>query len=409
MKLKNIIFALLAICCLPACSKDEPVVGGDSGETAEASVSFVVSSEPATKAAVTNKETFVQTLTAYIFKDESGYPLVASKKMTAQGNSSISRIEAIKVKVHLDENGNSTDKFVAVFVANATPSAEISSLDVLMASALKETADFSDGILPMCSEKIRFANLKSGDNWVSADGNPEDGFLSGNVSSSAGKAHVELTRLVSRVEVSKLDVNFSKETAEGSIPVKYPNASFTLHEISLVNVNANTRIAGDGVAETYLRGLKDEVYDPIKEDLTWLAASGYSAYLTQDYSNNPVEMKDSYDFDFVGGNGKTKDGEAFVKYIYPNTETKGTALLISGMFKRSEIATPEMKYYRVYLNAERITAPAAIGRNNVYQLTIHISGEGSPKPDPVLETVGVSLELSIKPWEVYVQNETITN
>lgn len=410
MKLKNIIFALLVICCLPACSKDEPVVGGDSGEAAEASVSFVVSSDPTKAVVVTGKESFIRTLTAYIFKDEPGYPFVTSKTITSDGQNTITQIEDIKVKVQLDENGNSADKFVVVFVANATPATDVSSLDVLMASTIIHTADFSDGILPMSSAKIRFANLKAGDNWVYADSRSNDGFVDGNVEYQPGKANVALTRFVSRVEVDKLDVNFSDDgSAEGSIPVKYPNASFTLHTISLVNVNATTNISGEVGVPSYLRGLSDAVYNPLAGELTWIASSGYLAYLTHDYSGNLVELKGSDEFFFIDKTDAKKDGEKFVRYMYPNSAAKGTALLISGMFKRNASAEPEMRYYRAYLNEQGLTSPASIGRNNQYVVTIHINGEGSDKPDPISETVGISVGLSVKPWNVYEQNSGITN
>lgn len=401
MKLRNIIIASFAACALTACSKDDAVTKNDSGETVEALISFAVSSDPATKASLENgygQEKYIDKLTAYIFKG-SDKTFVTSKTVTAEenGNKSVEQIDKITIKIQKDGN----EQFIAVFVANATPAAEVNTLANLMASTLNRS---DDTYLPMVSKQITFANLQIGENWI--DNN-------GQVSPDAQGKYtlIELNRLVARIEVDKLDVQNLYE--------KYPDAAFKLETISLVNVNSTTIPDKENTVGGYLRGLDDETFNECT-DLEWLKASSFDGYLLNTYTKNKYliptegsgsENENNFIFPNSGQdyNLNLHDGQRFVKYIYSSPASSNTALLLSGKFKRDKnSAKEETRYYRVYLNDD-VNTPGAIESNKIYLVTIFIGGEGSPKPDPVLETVGVSIQLEVAPWKVYEQNEDITN
>lgn len=404
MKLRNILIALFAVCALTACSKDDAVTKNDSGETVEALISFAVSSEPVTKMFLENgyvQEKYIDKLTAYIFKG-SDKTFVTSKTVTADdnGGKSVEQIEKIVVKVRQ----NSNDQFIAVFIANATPTKEINTLNDLMTSTL---ARGKDEYLPMVSKQIQFANLQIGENWIDNNGQVVSSTTQGKYTA------IDLTRLVARIEIEKLDVQ--------SLQDKFPNAAFKLETISLVNVNSATIPDKDNnTVGGYLRGLDDETFDNCT-DLEWIKSpSSFDDYLLTTYTKEkymiPTQAsgnssENNFIFPDSGEeyNSAIHDGPRFVKYIYSSPESSNTALLLSGKFKRDKNSTKEeTRYYRVYLN-DNINAPGAIESNKIYLVTIFIGGEGSPKPDPVLETIGVSIQLKVKPWEVYVQDEEITN
>lgn len=404
MKLRNILIALFAVCALTACSKEEPVVGGGTGETVDASISFAVISDPTTKAETqTLAEKRIEKLVAYIFEDK-GSDNSLKKLVTSTEAVESTQIRHVTVKVQPTADGGSSDKFIVVFLANATPVNAISSLNDLLTSPLNKSAadlDVANNPLPMVSEPISFGNLKPNtgeqiENWIAAGGEIKEGFHSSD-DAPTGYKPIEMERLVARVQLDKLRVSFDQ---------KYPDASFELLQIALANVRNTTTI--DKAYLSFVHGFNNDFYTSVLNGWIYKNNLDVCPYLCETYSNQVLKKQEVYDFEH----------KSFVKYIYFNPLPSGevnndtsTALVITGNFIRNTNYpnVKEERHYRVYLNDVDVTNPAAVLRNTVYQLDVTLTGEGSPNPDEILETVGVSLILSVKPWTVYVQNEDISN
>lgn len=403
MKLRNIIITSFAVCALAACSKEEPVVGGGTGETVDASISFAVVSDPTTKAETQIlAEKRIEKLVAYIFEDK-GSDNSLKKLVTSTEAVESTQIRHVTVKVQPTADGGSSDRFIVVFLANATPVNTINSLNDLLTSPLKESAadlDVANNPLPMVSEPISFGNLKPDpeeqiENWIAKGGEIKEGsHSSGDV--PEGYEPIEMERLVARVQVDKLSVSFDQ---------KYPNASFELLQIALANVRNTTTI--DKAILSFVHGFSKTFYASVTNGWIYEDNQDVCSYLCETYSNQVLKKQETYNF------GEKR----FVKYIYFNplseeaNNNTSTALVITGNFIRNTNYpdAKEERHYRVYLNETDVAKPAAVLRNTVYKLDVTLTGEGSPNPDEILETVGVTLRLSVKPWEVYVQNEDISN
>lgn len=404
MKLRNIIITSFAVCALAACSKEEPVVGGGTGETVDASISFAVISDPTTKAETqTSPEKRIKKLVAYVFENK-GSDNSLNKLVTSTEPVESTQIRHITVKVQPTADGGSTDQFIVVFLANATPVNTINSLNDLLTSPLEELAedlDVANNPLPMVSKQISFGNLKPNaekqiENWIAKGGEIKEGLHTSN-DVPQGYEPIEIERLVARVQVDKLSVSFDQ---------KYPNASFELLQLALANVRNKTTI--DKAVLSFVHGFDSDFYTAVSNGWIYKENSTVCPYLRENYSSQVLKNQETYNF----GN------KSFVKYIYFNpllgavsNDDASTALVITGNFVPN-INYPiakEKRHYRVYLNDVDVVKPAAVLRNTVYKLNVTLTGEGSPNPDEILETVGVSLTLTVKPWEVYEQNEDITN
>lgn len=401
MKLRNIIITSFAVCALAACSKEEPVVGGGTGETVDASISFAVVSDPTTKAETQIlAEKRIEKLVAYIFEDK-GSDNSLKKLVTSTEAVESTQIRHVTVKVQPTADGGSSDRFIVVFLANATPVNTINSLNDLLTSPLKESAadlDVANNPLPMVSKQISFGNLKPNtgeqiENWIAAGGEIKEGLHSSD-DVPTGYKPIEMERLVARVQLDNLGVSFDQ---------KYPDASFELLQIALANVRNTTTI--DKAILSFVHGFS--FYTSVPNGWIYEDNQDVCSYLCETYSNQVLKKQKTYNF------GEKR----FVKYIYFNplseeaNNNTSTALVITGNFIRNTNYpdAKEERHYRVYLNEADVAKPAAVLRNTVYKLDVTLTGEGSPNPDEILETVGVTLRLSVKPWEVYVQNEDISN
>lgn len=408
MKLRNIFLATLAVCTLASCSKDNDDTPSGPVQPVDAIISFAATADLKTKA--TDKgfesEQFVNTLTAYIFKDvgtDADKVLAGTQTVTAEDGKSIDRIEHIVVKVSpVDEEGSATaDEFIAVLVANTEALSDVNTLADLKGKTLtKEAWMYIPGtdLIPMRSNEIKIKGLmpyavkeKKYENWVGT----KVEHLIENVGKPAADNVIMLKRLAARVQVEGISVKF-----DGT----YPGASFTLDSLSLVNVHPTSTLEGGN--GTYVKGGQSSgyeidrkwIYPGNKNDVTKELGKAYAGV---DPATVPWQVGESRDF---------------CRYIFANP-VKGdnadiyeTALLITGKFKRQANSTPEVRNFRVLLKDDAATdRNPQVLMNNIYKLIVTITGEGSGNEDNIELNAHVSFKIDVAPWNVINQDEDDTN
>lgn len=428
MKLRNLLLSTLAVCMFASCSKDD---GGIQvpAEPMDAFLSFATSSVIKTRATedlggseTKEKENIVKDLYVFIFKnptevgdDASKMPLVGNGSVSGDGKTSVTSIEHVIVKVTPNaENpsAESSDRFIAVLVANPGKGFVPSTLKELRETILTNSIEqykVGESYLPMVSEELPITGLKPmvktenatvhNENWVCGKNDvrygtetqePEDGI-----------DEIQLTRLVARVQVEKI-IN--------KIGDAYQGASFQLTNLSLVNVRpyATMNEGKAGEKYEYVKGFESANYEKYDE---WiyptfagnLLTEGYKKTLSLTYPNLNLGTETSF-----GINGEKQ----FLSYAFANSVEASykTALLITGLFKRSAASEGEIKNFRVILqDAELGINAVQIVPNNVYKLIITITGEGSSNEDKIESNAHVSVEIKVANWFVVNQTEVDVN
>lgn len=436
MKLRNICLAIWGICTLASCSKgDDPVVGPVG--PADASVSFATAtmevkglrSSKATDSEVIGKEQLVKKLTAYIFKDngDNDELNVLAVKSTVQADpkdekSTISAINKIVVKVTpTADNQSSEDRFIAILVANGKDREVTNLAELKQATLSEDIASYLPGkaVLPMVSEPIRFYGLKPivkttdgattttayVENWIDAAGGavvPVDG--TGTVP-PVGLSEVMLNRLIARVQVES--ITFSP-AGDGN-----PDASFQLTNLSLVNVRpASTLEAGVGA---YVKGYESTGYQAMPNPWIDPASSAtwkkYEQVLGTYYSGADYLLSKTNRIDWT-----VDTQNKFYSYAFANEADAPyqTALLISGIYYQH---TPtlengykgEVKNFRVIVQDPKDAGVIKVKPNNVYKLTITITGAGSSNEDNIEKNASVSALITVEDWNVVEWTEDDVN
>lgn len=423
MKLKNICWSWLAIALLASCSDHDgpaPDPVPDPNVPLEASVSFAAASSLQTKAGETDvnlinaKEKFVNTLTAYIFQDTGGSD--ESKTLLGHGTAvskdgvSVDAVKHIVIKVSPGKTfeAASDDHFIAVLVANAETTALPANLKELKEMVLTKLVDTylpGESYLPMVSDEIAFTGVVPivinadgsrtyRENWIEDGGKVK---VSAESTSDSGVApegleKIELIRLVARVQVEELIM---------SIKGEYPDATFTLTDLALVNVRPTASwVTGIG---DYVKGYQSDNYVPADK---WISPDAVVKNSLAKTYRVPLEGNQTVTF---GAQGQP---EKFYCYIFPNAfeAPYPTALLIAGKLKRHANAQEEVKHFRVILQDTKDGAQAVqVKRNHVYKLNVTVVGEGSGNEDQVETSAYVSASITVGEWTVITQVEEDEN
>lgn len=425
MKLRNLFLSGLAVCIFASCSKDDDSIKGPV-EPVDASLSFTASSVIKTKAEDIEKkgvENIVKDLYVFIFKvpnaedDATKMPLAGSGSASGDGKISVTSINHVVVKVTPDVNdpsAASADKFVAVLVANPATTLTPSTLADLRNATLTnsiEQYEVGKSYLTMVSEELSISLLKPivktetatthNENWVCGDNDVRYGL--DEVKPGAGIKEIPLTRLVARVQVEKI-IN--------KINDAYPDASFQLTNLSLVNVHPYATMKGGEGSDSYayVKGFESENY--VKHD-EWIYPDFTGSALTEDYGK---ALSLAYN-DFILPTGEIlfggeSENKQFLGYAFANpvdAEYK-TALLISGIFKRNAASEGEIKNFRVILQDIELGENAVqVVPNNVYKLNVTITGEGSTNEDKIESNAHISVEIQVADWFVVIQTEDDVN
>lgn len=469
MRFKYLLATSILACSLVSCSDDNGGVDIPDYKEIETSVSLsgLAFDEATTKtkgSAIDQTETgsegerYIHTLTAILFYEDDGR-YAAMKTVTSDG-SSITSIENVVVKVKALEAGEvSPTQFNAVLIANVAGIPQPANLDAFRASHFEGIRNHTFmGVhpiggasrlqyLPMASAILTgIKGLVAGseyNNWVegnkavtnttsgnktvklTTDGKKVDTSVApGDVYSATGK-EVLLTRLVARIQLEKLSVNFT-ENLKG--------ASFELVNVALANVSNASKFCSDDSFQHIIGQGSNGAYDKknaffrgypaefTREDY-WLAQGTYSYDAFQvDYVNyrlpaissgNSVTFRDRtvsqpasgptmaqfYAFE-CDGYEIAKDNEAV-----SSGNTAYTSLIITG-----KILNAGIEGYRSFrIPIKEGSLPPQVKRNNVYKVSATITGVGTPNPDQVWLNASVGFEITVEPWAVMNQTESDKN
>lgn len=432
MKLRNLFLSTLVVCAFSACTKDDDGIQLPV-EPVDASISFATTTLTQTKAGNDtegsenkNNETLVNELYAFIFKvpkdetDKAKMTLVGSGKATSADGESVTTINHIIIKVTPNPQGEtlaSHDKFKAVLVANpgsafSTSYASLADLqDATLTNSIEKYPFKDSPCLPMVSEVIDVEDIVPiikgeetihNENWIDSDKTVtvklED---NKEITKPESAGTIELVRLVARVQVEQI-ISKIHEAYEGS--------SFELTNLSLVNVRPLATMVdgkGDGTYE-YVKGFQSENYTEYDR---WIYPAFSKEQITENHKTALSKTYSGVTFSAVSYEWAPKDENKFYSYAFPNGHTASyqTALLITGLFKRSTADAGTVKNFRVILQDRALADPIQVVCNNVYKLVITLTGEGSSNEDKIELNAHISVEIEVAKWFVVDQTETDVN
>jgi hypothetical protein len=390
MKKNNWLTAILFACLLTSCGSETATVEEDSGLSALLELNLQGSST-ATKSspgiAVRSQGTLPGTGT--IGEDEGTINRITVGVFKTDGTTDvITETTTLTSDYKLTVNATEGDREIIV-VANAPEGyfagittktaflAKAVSLNVTTPGDLGE-ADQLTNDLPMSGQ----ATTQSGGTVTTIP-------LSQGTTVSA---YVSLTRLVSRISISKISYSFES----GGL---YPAAVFTPTEVFLYNAETeSTWDVGSTLPTTTVPGQG--------EASTSTAGGNYKVYLGETVS------------DFTNGTAFT---DPYFFYTFANHDASlPTKLIIKGTFDVNGDGTINTAdgdgtvYYPIVINKSQTgtvltggTGDATTDRNKTYALTATIKGKGVTSPGEDINPADVSLTVSVAAWAVYItQNVT---
>ncbi|WP_293739047.1 fimbrial protein [uncultured Parabacteroides sp.] len=444
MKLRNLLFAGLAIATMASCSKDDDSNNGPKADV-DASLAFVVTSDELQTKAETEdgsvKEDFINKLDVYVFRGQDGTATLANKKtVNAKNGVTVSQVDHIVVKVSpgntLDEA--STDQFTAYFLANCDDITATTLSTFESAVAAKSVEDFTNDeqsstykYLPM-AKKITFTGVKP---LVNSDGLYVENWIQNNstvksadpvdktaheasVTAPSDNADVVVERLVARVQVEKIEVDLSAISS---------NATFQLTHLALANVHTDvTPVGTTATTGVWAKGYQSQNFVSKDTVIAPYSADPYDEAVSSLVKSYTLKGVNTGTFNFGTG---TLD--KFVSYIYPNDgndtfkftlgsaslntpnekEATGyTLLLIAGDYKATSASTAEKRHFRVKIDHDPGAAvDYRVVANYIYKLTVTITGEGSGNEDDYKLNAHVAATIDVAPWNVVEQNEDDAN
>lgn len=226
------------------------------------------------------------------------------------------------------------------------------------------------------------------------------------VGTTSADVSLELSRLVARVALVKLDVS--------QLP---SGASFTPQEIFMYNVNDKCTLGG---TPSQSAGLKESsiATDAGKCEMTdangaLIATLTDYAYLssgllslTKDANNQYVSATNPYFF-----------------YVFPHESANPTKLVVKGLYKSSASATGTVCYYPIIVNhgqvgttivhgsvtttGEAVTDDSQIKANSTYGISLSIKGEGSASPLIDSNSATANITMTVAAWSGYTQEVVV--
>lgn len=386
MKRNKVYLFLLSGLLLAACSKEDEPSPTPGGEDAFATVSVAVDGIARTKATKadatqpgTDAENKIKNLTV-VFIDESKNEVIAhGYREIGEGEQNTTARVGLK-----------TGTYKMLLLANTNNISSFKPSDYYdeMIASLEKQGSENGFVMSNIPENIE---IKAGENEIKAkDGTP-----------------VKIKRLVGRIDLSKLTVDFKYNDgeSEGSKDKDLQGITglkFRLKRIFLANVRPESYLfetkghlieKGGG---SYLRGIEDDNY--YNNDNSEIAKeSTYASYLSENKEPD-IEIKEDESFDNVASfytmtNSATKEVGSYPVILY----IKGD-LYDSGN-KKSVLSN---RYFRIKL-------AKGVQRNTLYKIEATIQGKGSPEPGDNKENIDLSVTITVESWEGITLDEYTIN
>ena len=378
MKRNKIYLFLLSGLLLAACSKEDEPVPTPGGEDAFATVSVAVDGINGTKATKadatqlgTDAENKIKNLTV-VFIDESKNEVIAhGYREIGEGEQNTTARVGLKT---------GTYKMLLLANTNNISSFKPSDYYDKMIASLEKQGSENGFVMSNIPENIE---IKAGENEIKAkDGTP-----------------VKIKRLVGRIDLSKLTVDFKYNDgeSEGSKDKDLQGITglkFHLKRIFLANVRPESYLfetEGHFIEKeggSYLRGIEDDSY--YDNDNSEIAKeSTYAPYLSEKKEpDNVIEITEDGSLDNVASfyamtNSATKEVGSYPVILY-----------IKGDLYDSGNKKPVLsnRYFRIKL-------AKGVQRNTLYKIEATIQGKGSPEPGDNKENIDLSVTITVKSWE----------
>jgi len=422
MKFASLFLVVVTVLSFSACSDDDGPGTEESKEPVEAYLSVAampdLSTRTRSEATTTEKEVFIEKLTAFVFTENNVLHAVKSESSQKDSNGenvSVSEVREISVKVIPNYNSDySETKFKVVLLANSEIDInEIQTLEDLYSKVSSSSTSSIEDYLPMSSGVLTISNINWKDaskdkNWISKGG--------GDVTADKPGvgSEIELKRLVARVELAGVKLDLDKY---------YSNAEFLVDSVYLVNVRTKAHYIINPISDSegddesveykqsgYFRG------GPVKfTTIDKLIANDGTG---DDDPDNYSTYKDSYSTVFaqaikLGTTENVADFASCKYYVYPSsllaTNQAGyeTRLVLSCRYRFSDKLDYIRKYFHIVIGKDGLQDAAAMGvlNNNVYGIHVTITGEGSPNPDEYIPNSYLTIKLEVQPWTVVHQTE----
>jgi len=206
----------------------------------------------------------------------------------------------------------------------------------------------------------------------------------------------KVKRVVGRVDLSKLDVNWQDEDLQ-----KIDGLEFHLTQVFLANVRP----------KSYLFDMTDwDFMNDAEKHALENKKDGYLCGIDKTGGDivvgNVLDENLLYEYKDVTINSTTSKTDLAHFYAMTNSDTKDGAapviLYIKGDLYDSKNNKPVLtnRYYRIKL-------AKGVQRNTIYKIEVTIEGKGSPEPGDNKDNVKMSVTISVETWEG-VTLDTIT-
>lgn len=385
MKLRNLLFASLAMVTFAACSNDdEPGLPTEAElpDAAPVSLTITTKAEP-TKAVTkaeeqgTGNESTVTSMVIYVFNSNDGsyFAEKAVDLTTAKPNANNKNENAYSAVI--SDLKQTTYTFVAIASPHyqTTPAAK---------------SDYATLMNAIQTYESQFAGNA---------GFVMSGQVGATLTAESKDISIELKRCLAAIELKNVKINFTAD-----VPDNFKKATATLLSTYLINVKKESYTDNNGSTRDNIEIVGGTLYHGSSASDAYGKANNetYNAYLNQTWANNNIPTLGKDDIDV------TTRFYAFPTTLDGGADNTNAEKIVLKLKVKYDFQTPDeetgetsaIRYYSIYVNNN------TIDRNTLYRINATISGLGSKDDITTEGTAGnVSVDLQVLPWTVIEQNE----
>lgn len=203
---------------------------------------------------------------------------------------------------------------------------------------------------------------------------------------------IQLTRLVARIQLKSLKFDWKVQGVA-------PAASIILKKVYLANASNKSVLTGDNEGDGYVHGFN------VNQDMFFKTGTVDNQLAKESSYNTPLKNGQSK---YIWTNDASEDATALLPlsfYAFGKTislesdDENLTMVLECSAAYTGETKPEELVYYYVPIKNDEITGIAA---NNVYNVNVTLTGQGSDENGKKQDKVNVELGLSVGDWNALV-------